>query len=42
MRYLLATISNGIRITAGFDSLELAERAQKRALANGATFAAIL
>lgn len=37
----LTCITNGVRIRTGFDSLELAYRAQTRALANGAASAEV-
>lgn len=42
MKYLLKMIRNGVTMTTGFDSMELAGRAKVYALANGASFAEVL
>lgn len=41
--FLLQTVTNGQTVTTGFDTRELAQRAERRALANmQTTFATIL
>lgn len=39
--YILCTTSNGVTIRTGFASYDLAARAMKRALANGASYASV-